>query len=130
MQDCLGALVTNGRNNLKVVHDNDGKKLWQTKVGSDLDYRGWGSASSPILYKNLVIVTASVENHAIVALNKDTGEKVWEQEAEGFGSTWGTPVLVDLPGGRTDLVIGVPYEIWGLNPATGKLLWQHQASPV
>jgi len=106
-----------------LAFDNDGKQLWQTKVGSDLDQRGWGSASSPILYKDLVIVTATVENHSLVALNKETGEKVWEQEAEGFGSTWGTPVLVDLPDGRTDLVIGVPYEIWGLDPATGKLLW-------
>jgi len=112
-----------------VAFDNDGKQLWQTKVGSDLDYRGWGSASSPILYKNLVIVTASVENHSLVALNKETGEKVWEQEAEGFGSTWGTPVLVDLPDGRTDLVIGVPYEIWGLDPNTGKLTWYCEGVP-
>lgn len=106
-----------------LAFDNDGKQLWQAKVGSELDYRGWGSASSPILFKNLVIVTASVESHALVALNKETGEKVWEQEAEGFGSTWGTPVLVELPDGRTDLVIGVPYEIWGLSPDTGKLIW-------
>ena len=112
-----------------VAFDNDGKQLWQTKVGSDLDNRGWGSASSPILYKNLVIVAATVENHSLVALNKETGEKVWEQEAEGFGSTWGTPVLVELPEGRTDLVIGVPYEIWGLNPDTGKLLWYCDGVP-
>ena len=32
--------------------DMDGKKLWETSVGSDLDRRGWGSASSPILFGN------------------------------------------------------------------------------
>lgn len=104
------------------AYDMEGNHLWDTNVGTELDRRGWGSASSPILYEDLLIVTASVENHSIVALDKKTGKKVWEQEADGFGSTWGTPVLVDN-GKETELVIGVPYEFWSLNPKTGKLLW-------
>lgn len=102
--------------------DMDGRKLWDADVGSDLDRRGWGSASSPIIHKNLVIVTASVESHALVALDRKTGREVWKEEAEGFGSTWGTPVLVEV-NGRTELVLGVPYEFWALNPDNGKLLW-------
>jgi outer membrane protein assembly factor BamB len=104
------------------AYDMQGTHLWKADVGTDLDGRGWGSASSPILHKDLVIVTASVEHHAIVALDKKTGEKKWEQVADGFGSTWGTPVLVES-GDKAELVIGVPYEIWALNPDTGKLLW-------
>ena len=104
----------------------DGKYVWDKNVGTDLDRRGWGSASSPILYKDVVIVTAAVESHAIVALDKKTGKQVWKQEADGFGSTWGTPILVDA-GDRTELVISVPYEIWSLNPETGKLLWYCEA---
>jgi len=110
-----------------VAFDLDGKELWQVGVGTDSDQRGWGTASSPILYKNLVIVTASIEDHALVALNKLTGERVWKSPADGFGSTWGTPILVDLPDGRTDLVIGVPGEIWAFYPDTGKLRWYCEA---
>ncbi len=104
------------------AYDMNGKHLWKANVGTDLDGRGWGSASSPILYKDLVIVTASIEHHAIVALDKKTGEKKWEQAADGFGSTWGTPVLVETKN-RAELVIGVPFEFWALNPETGKLIW-------
>ncbi len=104
------------------AYDMDGGHLWQKDVGTDRDGRGWGSASSPILYKDMVIVPAVVESHSIVALNQETGEEVWKQEADGFGSTWGTPVLVNAAD-RTELVIGVPYELWSLNPDTGKLLW-------
>ena len=111
-----------------VAFDMDGKKLWQTKVGKDSDPRGWGTASSPVLYKNLVIVTASIESHALVALDKETGKEVWNQPADGFGSMWGTPILVELEGGRTDLVVGVPYEVWGFNPDTGKLRWFCEAA--
>ncbi len=104
----------------------EGKHVWDKNVGTELDERGWGSASSPVLYKDVVIVTATIENHAIVALDKKTGEKKWEQIADGFGSTWGTPVLVEA-GERNELVIGVPYEFWCLNPDDGKLLWYCEA---
>ena len=110
-----------------VAFDLKGKKLWQSSVGTELDRRGWGSASSPILHENLVIVTASVEDGAVVALDKETGKEVWRQQAEGFGGTWGTPAIV-TSGDRTDLVLSVPYEVWGLNPETGKLRWYCEAS--
>lgn len=108
--------------------DLEGKKLWNKQIGTGSDRRGWGSASSPILYKDLVIVTAPAESQAIVAFNKKSGEQVWKQEADGFAGTWGTPVLVEIDKSRTDLVIGVPYEIWALNPENGKLRWFCEAT--
>ncbi len=101
-----------------VAFDLDGKRLWQKSLGTESGAQGWGSASSPIVYNNLVIATASAESEALVALNKDTGEEVWRKEAAGFSGTWGTPVLVDCGGGRTDLVLAVPFELWGFDPAT------------
>ncbi|HEY6564914.1 MAG TPA: PQQ-binding-like beta-propeller repeat protein, partial [Pirellulaceae bacterium] len=106
-----------------LAFDMDGKRLWQTKLGTESDPRGWGSASSPILYKDFVIVTASAESEALVALNKSDGKIVWRQEASGLNSLWGTPILMEAEKGVADLVLGVPMEIWGLNPDTGKLRW-------
>jgi outer membrane protein assembly factor BamB len=111
-----------------LAFDLNGKKLWQRSIGKESDPRGWGSAASPILYKDLLIVTATAESEALVALNKQTGEQVWRQEARGFAGTWGTPVLVET-NGRTDLVIGVPNEIWAFNPENGKLAWFCETSP-
>ena len=104
-----------------LAFDLDGKKLWQTSVGTGSGPHGWGTASSPILYKNLVIVTASAESKSLVALNKETGKEVWRRKDAGFSGTWGTPILVDCGKGRTDLVIAVPFKIWGFNPDDGKL---------
>ncbi len=111
-----------------VAFDLDGNQLWQTKVGSELDPRRWGSASSPILYKDLLIVTATAESEALAALDKKTGKVVWKKEASGLNSCWGTPVLCKVDDERTDLVIGVPREIWGFDPETGKLRWYCQAN--
>lgn len=110
-----------------MAFDMDGNVLWQTSVGLESDPRGWGSASSPILHDNLVIVTGSAESEAMVGLDKQTGKEVWRQEAAGFNATWGTPTLVKVDDQRTDLVIGVPFEIWALNPDTGKLQWYCEA---
>ncbi len=44
-----------------------GEPVWKTDVGSGL--HKWGSATSVVLHDDLVIVNASVESGAIVALN-------------------------------------------------------------
>lgn len=106
-----------------IAFDMEGNQLWKRDLGREEDRRHWGSASSPILWKDLLIVPATTESQALVALNKTTGEVVWQKEAKGFGSTWSTPVIVDLEDGTQDLVMSVPYEFWGFDPATGKLLW-------
>ena len=46
----------------------EGKRLWQTSVGTKT--HGWGSATSPVLFENLVIVNASVESGQLVALDE------------------------------------------------------------
>jgi outer membrane protein assembly factor BamB len=107
--------------------DLEGNPLWQASVGTASDEHRWGSSSSPILYDDLVIVTASAESRALVALDKATGQRVWKQEASGLGNVWGTPLLVQVDEERTDLVLGVPYELWGLNPQNGKLRWFSEA---
>lgn len=106
-----------------LAYDFDGKELWQTSVGTESDPHRWGSASSPILYKDKVIVTASAESESLVALDSETGKEVWREEASGLANVWGTPLLVQVDDERTDLVLGVPYEIWGFNPDSGKLRW-------
>lgn len=99
--------------------DLDGNQLWQASVGDGTN--GWGSGCSPVLYKNLLIVNASVESGSLVALDKATGEEVWR--AKGIGSSWNTPILV--PGkARTELVVSIADHVVSFNPDTGEELWR------
>ena len=101
--------------------DLDGKELWHKTVGTKTDR--WGSGASPTLYKDLLIVNASVEDRALVALDKKTGDQVWK--APGISSAWDTPILVPVPGKKeTELVISMQNWVVGLNPDTGKELWR------
>lgn len=106
-----------------LAFDMQGNRLWQTNVGHESSNRRWGSAASPVLYKNTVIVNASEESQSIRALDKATGKEVWKAEAAAMEMAYDTPALVKLESGRTDVVIAVPFEIWGINADTGRLTW-------
>jgi outer membrane protein assembly factor BamB len=107
-----------------VAFDMDGKQLWQVSVGTESGSRDWGSSSSPLLYKNMVIVPAAAESHSLVALDKETGKELWKQEAQGFESTWGSPILAEGKDGKQNVVWAVPGELWAFDPDNGgKLAW-------
>ncbi len=106
-----------------LAFDMSGKQLWETNVGTKSDDREWGSSSSPIVYEDLVIVPAGPEDRSLVAIDKYTGKVAWRTDAtDALGNVWGTPALAKV-GDSTELVIGAPSEIWGLNPKNGKLRW-------
>jgi outer membrane protein assembly factor BamB len=111
-----------------LAFDIQGNKLWQTSVGTESGNRGWGTASSLTLFEDLVIVNASEESQSIRALNAVTGEEVWKAVGSALELAYGTPVLARIDDQRTDLVIAVPGEIWGLNPRSGKLVWYAETS--
>ena len=108
--------------------DMEGNPLWQADVGKESDPTKWGSSSSPIVYKNMVIVTASAESQSIVAIDKNTGKEIWRQAAEGLDGMWGTPTLVKIDDNRTDIVMCVAKELWGLDPENGQLRWYADAT--
>lgn len=103
-----------------------GEQVWKKSLGTRSNSRSWGSASSPVLYKNLVIVNAADEARAIIALDKKTGKEVWKAPAETLDLSFNTPLLVKGEGDKSELVIAVPNEVWGLNPDSGKLQWYAQ----
>jgi outer membrane protein assembly factor BamB len=103
-----------------LAYDHDGKQLWHTLVGDGLN--GWGSAASPILYRDLLLVNASVESSSLVALDRRTGKRVWR--AKGLGDSWSSPVLVTTADGKDEVVQNTPDGLVAFNPTSGEQLWQ------
>jgi outer membrane protein assembly factor BamB len=104
-----------------VCYDFGGNLLWQYDAFKIKT--GHGPGSSPVLYKNLVIL-AQDQNQAdsiFIALDKRTGKLVWEAKRPK-AMTWTTPIIVHV-GGRDELIVAGGETVRGYDPATGKELW-------
>lgn len=105
-----------------LAYDLTGKKIWETSVGTGTSQPRWGSGASPILFEDLVIVNAAIESRTIYGLDKLTGEIKWKSPADTLHLTYSTPILVKGPE-RTEMIVSVPGEVWGMNPKSGKMYW-------
>jgi len=106
-----------------VAFDWDGKELWRREIGSGSSPKRWGSATSPILHGDLLIVNASDEAETLFGIDTKTGDIRWKSEASSLAALYGTPVLHKVDDERTDIIVSVLEEIWGVNPETGNLRW-------
>jgi len=110
-------------------YDFQGNLLWKHDLGTldsgwfyDGDYQ-WGFGSSPIIYKNLVIVQCDVgKNSFLAAYNVGDGKQVWQTPREEIPS-WGTPTVIEGKG-RAELVTNATKFVRGSDPMTGKELWR------
>jgi outer membrane protein assembly factor BamB len=111
--------------------DMDGKPAWQRDLGVldtgayDLPEYEWGTASSPIIYKDLVIVQCDTQKESFVmAMDVKTGKTVWKTVRKELPS-WGTPTVVEYEGGRrAEVVTNASNFVRGYDPATGAERWQ------
>ena len=102
-----------------VAFTHDGDLLWRSSVGTKT--AGFGAAASPIVFEDLVIMNASIEDDAVYGLDKATGEIRWRTDA--ITRAWTTPTIVTLKDGTKELVLNQKGMILGLDPKTGKKLW-------
>ncbi len=103
--------------------DFKGGVIWKRDLGLMRRRAGWGTASSPVLFANTVIVNCDSDDESyIAAFDKATGAPVWRTERDE-GASWGTPFLFDAAG-RTTIVTNASRRMRGYDAATGKLLWE------
>lgn len=103
--------------------DLEGQRLWSKNVGNGSDPPKWGSSSSPIIYKDVLVITAAAESQSIIGLDKATGKVLWKHESTSLDGMWGTPAILNVSKDRDDLVMMIAGELWGFNPITGERLW-------
>jgi hypothetical protein len=105
-----------------------GKLLWSKDLG--LQNAGWffdpdsewGVGSSPVIYKNTVIILCDRQKDSfIAAFDLKTGKEMWRTSRAEIPS-WATPGIVQSQA-RTEIVTNAARAIRGYDAATGKELW-------
>jgi outer membrane protein assembly factor BamB len=114
-------------------YDFAGNELWHRDLGKQAHI--WGNGASPILHEDLCILNFGPgERTFLIALNKRTGETVWQVDEPGgkFGKvrsewvgSWSTPIIIEV-NGRSELVMSFPQRTCAFDPKTGMELWTCQ----
>ena len=118
-----------GSAGVMIAWDYSGKELWRVNLGTldsgwffDPSFQ-WGHSSSPIIYRNSVILQADVQKGSFIAAwDLASGKALWKTERTDEISTWGTPTIARTPDGR-DVLVTNGTKIRGYDPSSGKQLW-------
>jgi outer membrane protein assembly factor BamB len=110
-------------------YDRDGTLLWRHDLGTldsgwffDEDFQ-WGFGSSPVIFRDLVIVQCDVGRGSYIAAYRlADGSEAWRTARDEIPS-WGTPTVVEGPG-RAELVTNATRFARGYDPLTGQELWR------
>jgi len=110
-------------------YDLKGTLLWKVDLGVlnpglwDDPQSSWGHSSSPIIYRDMVIVQADGHKQSfIAAFNLKDGKQAWRVE-RGEITSWSTPTIYEGKQ-RTELIANGGHYIRGYDPLTGQELWR------
>jgi len=99
--------------------DHAGEQVWQAEVGSSTN--GWGSAASPVIHGDHLLINASVESESLIALDRRTGREVWR--AGGIVEAWNTPLVVKANAGHEEIILPTQGKVQAFAPSSGAQLW-------
>ncbi|HXG63757.1 MAG TPA: PQQ-binding-like beta-propeller repeat protein [Blastocatellia bacterium] len=110
-----------------VCFDFEGKKIWEKPVGPyPIE---WGSASSPIVYGNLVLLNCDTDaEDFLLAVDKNTGRTVWQAPRSNIERAWPTPVIWSV-GGKDQIVVSGSGGVKAYDPRDGRELWTVEGVP-
>jgi outer membrane protein assembly factor BamB len=91
--------------------------LWGTHQGSRLIY---GYASSPIAFRDLVIVPVGGPGKSIMAFRQSDGSVAWAKH--DFGNVYSSPLLLNVSG-LEQLAVLMDGQMLAVNPHNGDLQW-------
>ena len=103
-------------------YDMDGSEVWRRSPGEFHSVHGF--CSSPVLYKDLLILNCDQDSESacIVAYDKTTGVEKWRTPRPNRTRSYCTPIIRELAG-RMQLLLSGSKCVASYDPDTGKQLW-------
>jgi outer membrane protein assembly factor BamB len=112
-----------GRGNLICANAADGKVVWQhTMKDFGGSTPGWGYTESVLVDGDKVVCTPGGKKGTIVALDKKTGELIW-QSTDFTDPAHYASIIAANHGGKRQYIQLTEKHVAGISAADGKLLW-------
>jgi outer membrane protein assembly factor BamB len=107
---------------LNALDAKTGKKIWShdTAMDTSREVPYWGISSSPLIVDGVVIVSVG---GTLSGYDAATGKQRWIGPLHG--GSYSSPHLATIDGVAQVVILSAPGVV-SLNPADGKLLWEHK----
>jgi outer membrane protein assembly factor BamB len=118
--------ILSGMGDLACLKTNDGSKVWTKNLFKNFDGLNttWGLNETLVVDGDKLFCTPGGRKNNIVALNRFTGDLIWNSAGKGEKSAYCTPLLIEYPT-RKLLVTHTESHILALDASNGSLLWSH-----
>ena len=103
----------------------EGKLAWRRHIGKEYAPFQilWGHGSSPVLYKDTLLLLCEHPAGAyLLALDKTTGKERWKADRGKDSRSYTTPFLISGANGD-ELIINTTPHLEAVDPASGKVIW-------
>jgi outer membrane protein assembly factor BamB len=124
--DDMGYYV-NGLGVVYCFNAKSGDIIWSRDLLKECkgENRPWGFVDNLIVDGEKIYCTPSGKQKNVVALNRKTGEMIWESPGNVETSAYCTPILIERAGKK--IFINQPGKAYiAINPDNGKLLWKYE----
>jgi len=116
--------LVSGQGEVVCIDGSQRKIVWSVPAFTKFqgEFWQWEIAESPLIVDDKVIYTPGGNQTSMVALDKFTGETVWQTESLKTPSAFVSPILVEMGGNR--IIVGILTEhIIGVDAETGRFFW-------
>jgi len=112
-----------------VCYDLDGRETWRYPLPVVETDGGFGSGTSPLIAGNLVILNRDqMRDSSLLAVNLETGKKVWETARPEARTSYGTPIIW-AHNGHEEIVTPGSLLLKGYDVASGEERWSVSRVP-
>ena len=108
-----------------------GDLIWMRDTSGDYDgiQTEWGWAESLLIVDDKVICTPSGKKATMVALNKFTGEVVWDRPKLDEQHAFCSPILIER-GGKKIVINRTELILFGVDAENGDILWTYDCEEL
>jgi outer membrane protein assembly factor BamB len=113
---------------LLCLNAGTGAVIWQKDYVKDyqMEMPTWGIAGAPIVDGDrLIAIVGGRPDAKVMAFDKKTGKEIWRALASTSEQGYAQPVILNA-GGVPQLIVWHPKAVASLDPATGKVYWEHE----
>lgn len=117
--------VLGARGDLSCLSTADGKTIWAGNLVKNYGGRipGWGYSESVLIDGDKLVCTPGGKDGTVLALNKKTGEKLWQSAGLTDGAAYASLIPTEV-GGVRQYVTQTDTAAVGVRAADGKPLWR------